>query len=65
MLLLISGAQHNNHARDISKLIDELSAAPVPATDAGRFLCRRHHIDPRIADLLAALAGLGVEGACE
>lgn len=50
-------------AKQISDLIAELSAARQPTTDAGRFIRRRHLIDPRIADLVARLAGLGLEEA--
>jgi hypothetical protein len=32
---------------------------PPPATLAGAYLCRRFHINPVIADLVASLAGLG------
>jgi hypothetical protein len=46
----------------ISELTGELSAALLPTTDAGRFIYRRHLIDPQIADLVATLAGLGIEG---
>jgi hypothetical protein len=49
--------------KQISELVAELSAAPLPTTDAGKFLCRRHMIHPQIADLLAQLAGLGLEEA--
>jgi hypothetical protein len=52
-------------ATPISDLISELSAASLPTTDAGRFLYRRHLIDPRIADLVAHLAGLGLEEALQ
>jgi hypothetical protein len=45
----------------IPELLGELSAAPPPTTDAGRFIHRRHLVDPRIADLVAALAGIGLE----
>jgi hypothetical protein len=31
----------------------------LPATLGGAYLHRRYHIDPRVADLLAACAGLG------
>jgi hypothetical protein len=30
-----------------------------PATAAGLYVCRRFHINPTIADLVAGLAGLG------
>jgi hypothetical protein len=30
-----------------------------PATAAGLYVCRRFHVDPTIADLVASLAGLG------
>ncbi len=33
--------------------------APMPATVAGVYLCRRFCINPVIADLVASLAGLG------
>jgi hypothetical protein len=33
--------------------------AVPPATMAGAYLCRRYPINPEIADLIAALAGLG------
>jgi hypothetical protein len=33
--------------------------AVPPATMAGVYLCRRYPINPGIADLIAALAGLG------
>ena len=45
----------------LSDLIGEISAAPQPTTDAGRFIHRRHLVDPQIADLVAQLAGLGLE----
>jgi hypothetical protein len=35
--------------------------ANAPATIAGAYLCRRFHINPVIADLIASLAGLGPE----
>lgn len=48
----------------ISDLIDGLSAAPLkPTTSAGQFLYRRYQINPRIADLVAQLVGLGIEEA--
>jgi hypothetical protein len=48
----------------ISDLIDGISAAALkPATSAGLFLHRRYQINPRIADLVAQLAGLGIEEA--
>jgi len=63
MTIRISSAPRNANERitpvRVSKLIGKITAAPVPATDAGRFLHRRHHVDPRIADLLAEFAGLG------
>jgi hypothetical protein len=33
--------------------------AVPPATMAGAYLCRHYPINPKIADLVAALAGLG------
>jgi hypothetical protein len=33
----------------------------VPATSAGKFVHRRHGVPASIADLLASLAGLGLE----
>jgi hypothetical protein len=33
--------------------------AVPPATLAGAYLCRHYHINPKIADLVASLAGLG------
>jgi hypothetical protein len=32
-----------------------------PVTRAGKHLCRRYRINPVIADLIASLAGLGIE----
>jgi hypothetical protein len=32
-----------------------------PATAAGLYVCRRFHINPTIADLVASLAGLGLQ----
>jgi hypothetical protein len=51
----------SDRQRRISSPIGELSSATPPTTDAGRFLCQRHHVDPQIADLLAQLAGLGLD----
>ena len=31
-----------------------------PATAAGLYVCRRFHVDPTIADLVASLAGIGL-----
>jgi hypothetical protein len=31
----------------------------TPVTAAGIYICRRFHVDPAIADLIAVLAGLG------
>jgi hypothetical protein len=50
------------HTKQISELLGELSVSPQPTTDAGRFIYRRHLIDPQIADLVAQLAGIGIEG---
>jgi hypothetical protein len=56
-------------ARNITKSITrisnlDLSVPPLkPATSAGRFLHRRYHVSPQIADLLAQIAGLGLEEA--
>jgi hypothetical protein len=30
-----------------------------PTTAAGLYVCRRFHVDPTIADLVASLAGIG------
>jgi hypothetical protein len=60
-----SHPKRNNSERiksSLSDLIVELSVS-LPTTDAGRFIHRRHFIDPRIADLVAQLAGLGIEDA--
>jgi hypothetical protein len=38
------------------------AAVRKPETRAGQIIVRRHHIHPSIADLIAALAGLGSEG---
>jgi hypothetical protein len=38
---------------------DPQPVAVMPATMAGAYLCRRFYIHPEIADLVAALAGLG------
>jgi hypothetical protein len=60
-----SRPKRNNSERIKSSLSDhliaELSAASLPATDAGRFIHSHHLVDPRIADLVAHLAGLGLE----
>jgi hypothetical protein len=37
----------------------EPSQERSPTTAAGLYVCRHHHVDPTIADLIAALAGLG------
>jgi hypothetical protein len=34
---------------------------PSPSTIGGRFIARRYRVDPAVADLIAALAGLGSE----
>jgi hypothetical protein len=57
---------HNFISRptEFSNPIIEFPASPAPpATDGGRFIHRRHLVDPRIADLVATLAGLGIEDA--
>jgi hypothetical protein len=38
---------------------EPLRFAVPPATMAGAYLCRRFCINPEIADLVAALAGIG------
>jgi hypothetical protein len=67
MINVVLGAPLRNFispSTEYSKSIIEFPASPaMPTTYAGRFLCRRHLIDPRIADLLAGLAGLGIEEA--
>jgi hypothetical protein len=35
------------------------SQETLPATAAGLYVCRRFRLDPALADLVAALAGLG------
>jgi hypothetical protein len=57
MTIINPRPERNISERIFPELIGE--AAPVPTTDAGRFLCRRHLVDPRVADLVAQLAGLG------
>jgi hypothetical protein len=49
--------RHFEHALSISQAnpLQETS----PATAAGLYVCRRFHINPTIADLVASLAGLG------
>jgi hypothetical protein len=32
----------------------------TPTTAAGLYVCRRFHVDPTIADLVASLAGIGL-----
>jgi hypothetical protein len=47
-----------------SDLLANLPAVPrVPSSAAGLHLHRRHHVGPGIADLVAALNGLGIEEA--
>jgi hypothetical protein len=39
--------------------IKQADHSQEPATAAGLYVCRRFHINPTIADLIASLAGLG------
>jgi hypothetical protein len=40
------------------------AVAERPVTTAGRYLCRQHAVCPELADIIAALAGIGIcEGA--
>jgi hypothetical protein len=48
------------HAKHIeTHRLERSPFAVLPATVAGVYLCRRYSINPEIADLVAALAGLG------
>jgi hypothetical protein len=49
--------RHFEHALSISQA--DHSQETSPATAAGLYVCRRLHVNPTIADLVAALAGLG------
>jgi hypothetical protein len=49
--------RHFEHALSISQA--DPSQEMSPATAAGLYVCRRFHINPTIADLVAQLAGLG------
>jgi hypothetical protein len=49
--------RHLEHALSIKQT--ELQQEKPPATAAGLYVCRRFHINPVIADLIASLAGLG------
>jgi hypothetical protein len=48
--------RHLEHALSI-KQTDHSQESP--ATAAGIYVCRRFHINPAVADLVASLAGLG------
>jgi hypothetical protein len=57
-------ARERNHIStcvEWSNPIIEMPAAP--STAAGAYLSRRYHVPTAIADLVAALAGLGLEEA--
>jgi hypothetical protein len=52
----LTDIRHFEHALIISQA-KQLQKSP--ATAAGLYVCRRFHINPTIADLVASLAGLG------
>jgi hypothetical protein len=62
---LKSRRKRNNSDRinpSFAELLGELSAmSRAPETTAGQYLRRRYHVPAEIADLIAALAGLGQE----
>ena len=56
----VNGLKHSKDVLVIKEsFIPRDIAAIVPLTSAGAHLCRRFHVRPIIADLIASLAGLG------
>ena len=56
----VIGFRHSEQAsttKESASQQDKRSIGPV--TIAGAYLCRRFHVSPVIADLVASLAGLG------
>ncbi len=57
------GTNGLKHSEDVLSIKETASLqdipAVIPATLGGAYLCRRFHIRPVIADLVASLAGLG------
>jgi hypothetical protein len=57
------GTNGLKHSEDVLSIKETASLQDnpliVPVTIAGAYLCRRFHINPVIADLIASLAGLG------
>jgi hypothetical protein len=58
------GASSRNHISTPIEFSNPIIEEPiVPATVAGAHLFRRYHIPASLADLVASLAGLGLEEA--
>jgi hypothetical protein len=57
----LTDLRHFEHALSISQADHSQES---PATAAGLYVCRRFHINPTIADLVASLAGLGPQRRC-
>ena len=56
----IIGFKHSEDALDIKETAFPQDQRSIcAATPAGLYLCRRFHVSPVIADLVASLAGLG------
>jgi hypothetical protein len=52
-----------NHISTHTEALNPIELPAVPSTAAGAHLHRRYHVPAGIADLLALLAGLGIEEA--
>jgi hypothetical protein len=56
---LARGATDLRHFEPALSISQADHSQESPATAAGLYVCRRFHINPTIADLVATLAGLG------
>jgi hypothetical protein len=64
MNFIHSSALLRNHISTITEASGPIAQFPaVPTTAAGRHLFRRHSISANVADLIASLAGLGIDEA--
>jgi hypothetical protein len=59
LLIQFPRIQRNKKSRRVFYKREKTYDLPLPVTPAGVHLFRRHRVDPRIADLIARLAGLG------
>jgi hypothetical protein len=51
--------RYAEHAQGNKPQVEAQAVLRKPMTVAGAYLCRRFHVNPVIADLVASLAGIG------